>query len=241
MRIFFILISLLLVSCAGLHPRYHEVTAGENLQRIASHYRVTLAALKKYNTELAAAPLKPGTKLYIPYESRPDWNEPSGDSDLADGNSDTVASESGNNPDREPTNLQDRPYFTWPLLGTLSSAFGVRHHRPHQGIDIAAARGTPVRASRSGHVIYAGNVIRGYGNMIIVKHMDSYSTVYAHLSRFSVKKGQFVARGQLIGLVGHSGHAFGNHLHFEIRDGQTPVDPLSRLQARYARNSIGRE
>ena len=235
MRIFFILFSLLLVSCAGLHPRYHEVAAGESLNTIATHYRITVAALKKYNLELAMAPLKPGAKLYIPYESRPEWNEDSsgdGNTDLADANT-SGSDDADANPDRAPAS--DHPYFSWPLIGTLSSAFGIRHHRPHQGIDIAAAKGTPVRASRAGHVIYAGNVIRGYGNMVIIKHMDSYSTVYAHLSRFKVKKGQFVARGQLIGLVGHTGHAFGNHLHFEIRDGRTPVDPMSRLQARYAR------
>ena len=71
-----------------------------------------------------------------------------------------------------------------------------------RAIDIPAPTGTPVHASRSGHVIYAGNQIRGYGNMVIVRHPDSFSTVYAHLSKIDVKKGQFVSRGQTVGKVG---------------------------------------
>jgi len=234
--IILLFISLGLVSCAGLQPRYHEIVPGENLSKIASRYRVSVGSLKQYNEDVVSTGLRPGAKLYIPFESRADWDRPVASEDIDIAGSGTQ----GPSPDVSP---QDSPHFSWPLLGaTVTSYFGIRHHRRHEGIDIGARQGTPVRSARSGHVIYAGNKIRGYGNMVIVKHADDYSTVYAHLSRFAprMKKGDFVSRGEVVGFVGHTGHAFGSHLHFEVRFKREPKDPLFFLQARYARNTLGR-
>ena len=125
-------------------------------------------------------------------------------------------------------------YFNWPLNGYVSSGYGRRHGRFHEGIDIPARKGTIVKAARSGRVIYAGNRIRGYGNVVVIKHNDDYSTVYAHLSKMDVRGGQFINRGQWIGRVGRTGHATSPHLHFEIRIGHYPVNPLLFLQAQYA-------
>ncbi len=121
------------------------------------------------------------------------------------------------------------PKFFWPLKGKVVSKFGWRGARHHDGIDIAAPEGTPVKASASGIVIYSSNGLRGYGNMIVIKHGPRIFTVYAHNKVNLVKKGQRVKKGEIIARVGKTGNATGPHLHFEIRIGTRPVDPLKYL------------
>lgn len=122
--------------------------------------------------------------------------------------------------------------FSWPLRsGAVSSYFGTRRRKFHDGIDIKAPRGTPVYAAKDGVVLYAARRIRGYGNMIVLKHEDGTATVYAHNSKNLVARGRQVRRGELIAKVGATGHATGSHLHFEIRRDQLPVDPLMYLPA----------
>jgi murein DD-endopeptidase MepM/ murein hydrolase activator NlpD len=131
-----------------------------------------------------------------------------------------------------------------PARGWLSSQFGLRKHpiskrwARHNGIDIAARKGTRIYASDSGKVIFAGQnkSYRGYGKMIIIDHGTaqhhgkSISTFYAHASRIMVKKGQFVKKGDEIALVGETGYATGPHLHFEIREDGRPVDPMGYIK-----------
>jgi lipoprotein NlpD len=120
--------------------------------------------------------------------------------------------------------------FRWPLGGpTIGSPFGTRDGRLHEGIDLPAPIGTPVYAAGDGQVIYAGDGIRGYGHLIVVQHEGDLLTVYAHNSELLVKEGDRVGAGQRIALVGQSGRASGPHLHFEVRAGQIPRDPLSYL------------
>lgn len=129
----------------------------------------------------------------------------------------------------------DQARFSWPVSTTaVSSLFGERWGRPHEGVDIAAPKGTPVKAARAGKVIYASNGINGYGNMVVIRHSPSFATVYAHLSRFAVRAGDFVERGKTIGKVGMTGRATSPHLHFEIRHKRLAVDPLLYLPGRYA-------
>ncbi len=104
----------------------------------------------------------------------------------------------------------------------------MRKGRPHEGIDVAASRGTPIYAAESGRVIHSGRQ-GGYGKVVIVKHAGSYRTVYAHASKLLVKKGAFVERGQKIALVGSTGRSTGPHVHFEIRRLETPHNPLAFL------------
>lgn len=114
--------------------------------------------------------------------------------------------------------------LAWPVGGPVVSPFGQRWGRLHAGVDIAAPAGTVIRASGTGVVAISGPV-GGYGNYVCVQHTASLSTCYAHLSRFLTRKGATVAQGQPIGLVGCTGHCFGDHLHFETRVGGQPVDP----------------
>lgn len=118
--------------------------------------------------------------------------------------------------------------FDWPLTGPLTSCFGQRNSRPHEGIDVSVPDGTVVYAAESGKVIYSGR-LGGYGELVVLKHAGPYSTIYAHLSDRDVDVGEFVEKGDEIGESGSTGNATGPHLHFEIRRAQRPTDPLLYL------------
>ena len=117
--------------------------------------------------------------------------------------------------------------FIWPVSGPITSGFGWRWGRMHEGIDIGAACGTPIRAAASGTVVYAG-WMDGYGNIIVIDHGGGMATAYGHQSALYVGGGS-VSQGQVIGAVGSTGHSTGCHLHFEVRVNGTPVNPLSYL------------
>lgn len=118
--------------------------------------------------------------------------------------------------------------LVWPLSGTLTSGFGYRWGRMHEGIDIAVAEGTPVRAAKSGTVILA-SYYGGYGNYICVDHGGGLSTCYAHLSGYASSTGQRVSQGQVIGYSGNTGSSTGPHLHFEVRINGAAQDPMGYL------------
>jgi murein DD-endopeptidase MepM/ murein hydrolase activator NlpD len=120
--------------------------------------------------------------------------------------------------------------FIWPSDGVLTSGFGWRWGRVHQGIDIAAPIGTPVLAAATGVVDYAGWSDGGYGNMIDIRHPDGTITRYGHLNEIFVKEGQSVGQGQSIAAMGSTGFSTGPHLHFEIRpNGGSAIDPMAFL------------
>lgn len=128
----------------------------------------------------------------------------------------------------------DDSRFIWPVPSSkrVSSRYGKRRGRHHDGVDIAAVTGTHIVASANGTVVVSG-VMRGYGNVIVLKHSDGYHTVYAHNSKHFVKKGQRVSQGEVIGKVGSSGRSTGPHLHFEIRRKNRVRNPafyLARLK-----------
>ncbi len=118
--------------------------------------------------------------------------------------------------------------FVYPMNGTFTSPFGARWGRLHAGIDIAAPVGTPIVAADGGRVVLAG-MTQGYGNYTCVQHDSKLSTCYAHQSRIGVRVGQQVTKGQTIGLCGNTGNSTGPHLHFEVRIGGSPVNPMSYL------------
>jgi len=120
----------------------------------------------------------------------------------------------------------------WPVRGKVTSKFGRRHGRPHDGIDISVPEGTPVRAAADGDVVYSSRRLTGYGNLIIIRHTHDMFTAYAHNKSNLVHRGAHVKRGEIIARVGRTGHASGPHLHFEVRRGPTPVNPLVYLPKR---------
>jgi murein DD-endopeptidase MepM/ murein hydrolase activator NlpD len=116
----------------------------------------------------------------------------------------------------------------WPVSGPVTSPFGVRWGRMHEGIDIAVGSGTPVHAAAAGTVIYAG-WMEGYGNLVVIDHGNGLSTAYGHNSSLASSVGQSVSAGQVIAYSGSTGHSTGPHVHFEVRVNGTPVDPLGYL------------
>ena len=118
--------------------------------------------------------------------------------------------------------------FSWPVSGSVTSGFGSRWGRMHEGIDIAVGQGTPVHAAAAGTVIYAG-WMEGYGNLVAIDHGNGLSTAYGHNSALACSVGQTVSAGQVIAYSGSTGHSTGPHVHFEVRVNGSPVDPLGYL------------
>ena len=116
--------------------------------------------------------------------------------------------------------------FQWPVDGTLTSSFGTHNKKQNDGLDIVAPTGTPIKAAADGQVLYSGDQIKGYGNMVLVRHDNGIITVYAHNDKNLVSEGDRVTRGQEIAKVGSTGSATTNHLHFEVRVNEQPMDPL---------------
>lgn len=128
------------------------------------------------------------------------------------------------------TEVQGSGEFGWPLRGRLISGYGPKPDgQKNEGLNIAAPLGTSVFASKDGTVAYAGNELRGFGNMVLVRHSGGMFTVYAHLDQISVSKGAAITKGQVVGTVGQSGGMTEPQLHFEVRQNSTPQDPMRYL------------
>lgn len=195
---------------------WHVVAPGESLETIAKRADVPMADLLEINGLADPADARPGRLIFI----------------LASpGQPPSPPVQEGAAPLPALAAVGQTP-FRWPLATSriiVGSPFGTREGRPHEGIDLPAPVGTPVFAAADGRVAYAGNGIRGYGNLIVVRHSGDLLTVYAHNSVLLVAPGQPVRAGDRIALVGQSGHATGPHLHFEVRAGQIPRNPMGFL------------
>ena len=189
------------------HPTYHVVATGENLYRIGLRYGVSAAEIARANGIGDVTQLHVGQRLLIP----------------------GVRGSGSPGPAPAAIARYDGPLrFRWPVKAPLTSRFGLRGNRPHEGIDLGAPAGTPIFAAEAGRVILSGR-FGAYGKVVILKHAGAYRSVYAHARKLFVEKGDFVERGQKIAEVGATGRATGPHLHFEIRRGDTPHDPLAYL------------
>jgi len=199
----------------------HVIRPGENLYRLSLYYGVSVAEIRRANEigDVMAIPV--GDGLVIPGTVK---EQPPGSLAYATGSVRTPRPSRSARARRE-TDLD----FSWPLDGNLSSKFGRRGGGRHDGIDIPAKAGTPVRAAEAGRVIHSGRGLGDYGNVVILKHAGRYSTVYAHNRRNRVHKGEFVEKGQVIAEVGGTGNASGPHVHFEVRRDRRAEDPLLYL------------
>jgi murein DD-endopeptidase MepM/ murein hydrolase activator NlpD len=122
------------------------------------------------------------------------------------------------------------PTFRWPVRGKVITGYGAKTNgKANDGINLAVPEGTPVKAAEDGVVAYSGNELKGYGNLVLVRHTNGYVTAYAHASELMVKRGDTIKRGQIIAKSGQSGEVGSPQLHFEIRKGSSPVDPLQFL------------
>lgn len=215
-------LALVLAACASPAPPkkgvVHELKAGETIYRLSRYYGVPADEIVRVNHIADVSDVPVGARLFVPGARRSAAREPIALASVAPPASDL----------RLQAEREAELHFAWPLHGKLSSRFGWRRGRRHEGIDISARPGTPIRAAEAGRVIHAGTM-GGYGRVVIVKHAGNYSSVYAHNRRNRVSKGQFVEKGDLLGEVGSTGNATGPHLHFEVRRRRQPQDPLGML------------
>ncbi|MGC3997793.1 MAG: M23 family metallopeptidase [Anaeromyxobacter sp.] len=224
----------------------HPVRRGETLYRIAKAYGIDLADLMETNGITDPRQVAVGTELFVPGATALVEVPPSPGTEPAP----AVATAPPREParahpapaaaaDPPPEKVTARPppmdetdagkrRLAWPLKGVLYGRFGVRGGARHDGIDIAAPEGTPVKAAEDGEVIYVGEQT-GYGVVVILRHSGGLVTVYAHNSAVLVKEGARVGRGAPIAKVGQTGRTTGPHLHFEVREGTRPKNPLLYL------------
>jgi murein DD-endopeptidase MepM/ murein hydrolase activator NlpD len=122
------------------------------------------------------------------------------------------------------------PTFRWPVRGRVISGYGVKTSgQQNDGINVAVPEGTPIKAAEDGVVAYAGNELKTYGNLVLIRHSNGYVTAYAHASEILVKRDDPIRRGQVIAKAGQTGNVAAPQLHFEIRKGSSPVDPMPYL------------
>ena len=132
--------------------------------------------------------------------------------------------------------------FIWPVKGKLISKYGKsKEGFYNDGINIDSKKGTKVMSSQAGKVIYCGNEIPGYGNLILIKHSKNWITAYAHLNEVFTEKGKKVIKGEIIGSVGNTGNVRSPQLHFEIRRGNKAVDPILQISRRFSRRTARRQ
>ena len=182
----------------------YTVRKGDTLEKISGRYKVPLNAILDAN-DLETEVIEPGSSLFIPGARISDYEYKKATGTL----------------------------FIYPVRGRLTSPFGYRTdpftgtRRMHYGIDLANRAGTPVRATMDGTVVVVANHPQGYGNYIVIRHARGYQSLYGHLSRILVRKGQRVIQGQKIGLMGSTGRSTGPHLHFSLYKNYVPVNPLA--------------
>jgi murein DD-endopeptidase MepM/ murein hydrolase activator NlpD len=195
----------------------------DKIEAVAKRYKVSLDNIRKVNPTADLVSLKAGSEIFLP-GARP---EALAEAPAAKGKKEKVSA-------AQTTGGGSRSH-RWPVMGKISSPFGWRRHPItrrqdfHTGLDIKAGRGTVIRSSREGRVAYAG-WMGGYGKVVVVEHSDGQSSLYAHCSSLLARQGARVSVGQNIARVGSTGRTTGPHLHFEIRKGNSPVNPLKYLR-----------
>lgn len=235
--------------------RQHTVAPGDTLYSIAQRYDAVMYELARLNGVEAPYTVKIGEVLVIPEKDADDEPQPKAAAPATAAATPAPKPEKpprqmARTPERErtggkvnvvppvkppapvpPPAARTGKGFVWPVRGPLMSNFGTKTGGlRNDGINIIAPEGTPVVAAENGVVAYAGNEIRGFGNLLLIKHADGYVTAYAHNRDLLVKRGQRVRRGQKIATVGQTGSVNRPQLHFEIRKGRRPKNPEDYLR-----------
>jgi murein DD-endopeptidase MepM/ murein hydrolase activator NlpD len=229
---------------AQVSENVHIVAPGESLIGIARHHGVTLIALARANSIQPYDKVSIGSRLTIPGGQKvamrqapaPKVAQPRS---VAIEKVATVPVQTARvaKPDVQETDVTKTaepegaiPSFRWPVKGRIIAGFGQRPNgAQNDGINLAVPEGTPVKAADDGVVAYAGNELKGYGNLVLIRHSNGYVSAYANASELMVKRGDSVKRGQVIAHAGQTGNVTSPQLHFEIRKGSTPVDPTKYL------------
>lgn len=220
---------------------YYTVKEGDTVVSIANQFSVSVQSLVETNNLLEPSSLEVGRSIFIPgyveknktRAARPEKKKKDKKEKKSKKESKSTTSKTDIKPQKAPEVYVERNEnkFIWPVDGVVTSKYGVRRGRQHDGIDISAPRGTPVRAAAKGKVVFAKKM-SGYGNLVVIKHSGNFFTAYAHLHEYKVALSDKVSQGQLIGLVGSTGRSSGPHCHFEVRHGAESRNPLFFLPQR---------
>jgi len=216
-----------LLTACGVFGVYHRVAKGETLYSIARTYNVSEKTIQEANYLRDPKRIYEGQKLYIPGAKKEKRVAMASNNEV--GKKEPAKKEPAKKVASTGT-AGKKPLLIWPVDGVVVSSFGIRSGVMHNGLDIAAPEGAPIRAALGGVVIYSDGKQRGYGNMIIIEHSNDLITVYAHNKENLVREGDRVKQGQVIGTVGKTGRASGFHVHFEVRHHRQPVDPHKWLK-----------
>jgi murein DD-endopeptidase MepM/ murein hydrolase activator NlpD len=223
------------------NPGVHVVAQGETLSKISRLYGKSVADIAKANNMQPTTPLKVGERLIIPgvkVSAKQGAAPPAAAKEPAVEPTHSVSLVA---PTAETPHAKDSvktaegagslPTFRWPAQGRIIAGFGSSPNGgQNDGINLAVPEGTPVKAAEDGVVAYAGNELKGYGNLVLVRHPNGYVTAYAHAKELMVKRGDPIKRGQVIAKSGQTGNVNAPQLHFEIRKGATPLDPMRFLK-----------
>ncbi|MBE6444227.1 MAG: M23 family metallopeptidase [Alphaproteobacteria bacterium] len=208
--------------------KYHIVEKGDTLYNISKRYNVDMPTLSRTNNLVAPFTLKLGQRLLLPgsiVTRQKNYIKTSQKTKTT-----TQKSSYSKYTYKQPSTKRKQK-FVWPVNGKVISNYGpIAKGRNNDGINIKAPKGTPIKAADNGTVAYAGNELKGFGNLILIKHNDGWVTAYAHADRINVSKGQKVTKGATIGTVGTSGGVSTPQLHFETRAGKKALNPKAYLQ-----------
>jgi murein DD-endopeptidase MepM/ murein hydrolase activator NlpD len=223
----------------------HVVRGGQTLHSIARIYHKPVTVIARANNLAVDAKLKAGERITIPdikeasqaTQGRVEASAspPAGSVVMADASQTARVVEpapvmSSQDAVKSAEPAGSLPGFRWPVRGRVIVAFGPKPNGvQNDGINLAVPEGTPIKAAEDGVVAYAGSELKGYGNLVLVRHPNGFVTAYAHASDILVKRGETVKRGQVIAHAGQTGNVTSPQLHFEIRKGATPVDPSQYL------------
>jgi murein DD-endopeptidase MepM/ murein hydrolase activator NlpD len=228
------------VAAGPINTGVHVVAPGETLTKIAHHYGKSLNDVAKANSIPPYAKVNIGDRIVIPghagghvvaAEAAPAPSKPTQVASAAPMQSAAVVTAEPPAPQTAAKAAADpMPSFRWPVRGRIIAGFGAKPSgQQNDGINVAVPENTPIKAAEDGVVAYAGNELKGYGNLVLVRHANGYVTAYAHAKELMVKRGDPIKRGQVIAKSGQSGNVDAPQLHFEIRKGSSPVDPMQFL------------
>jgi murein DD-endopeptidase MepM/ murein hydrolase activator NlpD len=209
----------------GGYPQTYRVQKGDSVSKIALKTGTTVSLLARWNQLKPPYTIYPGQILYLGDPSALPKTTSVGPKSVT---IERVRSQQQDVP--PPPAVRRSEKFSWPLKGPLLSSFGQKDGGQHNdGINIAAQRGTKIRAADGGKVVYVGNEVKGFGNLVLIRHDPQWVTAYAHVDKILVEKGDTVTSGEAIATVGQTGAVTRPQLHFEIRYKGKPVDPLGQL------------
>lgn len=208
----------------------HSVRASETLYSISRKYGMSVQALARQNNLKSPYTLYVGQKLKVSSAITKNSSQSLARKNISKKSNPKKARSSFNKNISVPKN-QQRKTFAWPAKGKITSSFGSKGHGQHNdGINISGKLGDPIFAADTGTIAYAGNELKGYGNLILIKHKNGWITAYAHNNKLLVKKGQTVKKGEKIATMGTTGNAKTPQLHFEIRYKTKVVNPKKYLK-----------